>query len=115
MGILVLALIVLTGLIGLFARQVCVRGVLWLLAVPPFLVGLLGLGQGGIAEPFTPKMMAVFCAFAFWPAFGCMIGEILKYWRKPAAADHPRAFPALPQAAEEPQNRPQSADVKRTG
>ena len=52
------------------------RFVFWVLATPPFLVGMLGLIQGGIAEPFRGHQMLAFCSMMFCPIVGCTLGSI---------------------------------------
>jgi len=76
---LVVTTLVVIGIGGIFARSMVVRVLCWLFATPPLLAGCFALWQGGIAEPFSEKQMFVFCAGAFWPAFGCLIGQILTY------------------------------------
>lgn len=82
-----------TVLIGLFALVgiggICfsrrwVRVVFWLLSIPPLGLGVFGLSQGGIAEPFSSRQMWTFCAATFWPAIGCLLGEVITYWRSKA-------------------------------
>jgi len=82
---LVITAIILLGIAGVFARPVPVRITLWILSLPLLVVGILTLIGGGIAEPFTPRQKAFFCALTFWPAIGCIIGRfIIKARKRPA-------------------------------
>jgi hypothetical protein len=70
------------GVGGIISRERWVRVVLWIQAVPSLCIGTFALYQGGIAEGFAPSLMAKFCAIAFWPAIGCIIGEFMSRRRK---------------------------------
>lgn len=56
----------------------------WALSVPPFCIGVFAWSQGGIAEPFSSGQMWVFRAVTFWPAAGCLLGEVVVFRRAKA-------------------------------
>jgi len=71
-----MALVALT-LAGVMAREFMARAIAWVFSIPPFLIGLLALLQGGIVEPFSKRQLLVFCSIAFMPLVGCLVGRIL--------------------------------------
>lgn len=68
------------GVAGILFHTGWLRGFLWFASSMAFLFGGCVWHMGGIAEPFSPSGMATFCAIAFWPLIGCLIGEGIK-WR----------------------------------
>ena len=73
---IVLAGIIIVAIVGVFARPLWARLILWILAIPPLGLGLFALWQGGIAEPFSTELMVLFCGVMFLPATGCLIGQV---------------------------------------
>jgi hypothetical protein len=67
--------------------------VFWVLSVPPLCVGVLALNQGGIAEPFSAGQMWVFSAVTFWPAIGCLLGEVIAFSRAKALRMRTKKLP----------------------
>jgi len=65
------------GIVGIFARSLRLRILLWILSIPYAFIGIMALLLGGIAEPFNPDQMKLFCVIVFWPAIGCTIGQII--------------------------------------
>jgi len=80
-GLLGVIILVAIAIAGLVVRRLVARIICWTLAVPPLAIGSLALWQGGIAEPFSPMQMLIFCSLAFLPAVGCGIGQFIA-WRK---------------------------------
>lgn len=70
-------ILVALGILGVIARPLWGRIILWVLAVPSLVAGCLVLAFGGIAEPFTKWQIVGFCTLTFWPAIGCTIGQAL--------------------------------------
>lgn len=79
---LILTGISVLGLAGVIMRVRLGRTIVWLLSLAVSMVGLLALGQGGIAEPFSQTQMWSFCAVTFWPVLGCAVGEALTHRRE---------------------------------
>ena len=67
---------------GILVRRRWIRIILWVLSLPSLGIGILALIQGGIAEPFTPAYMTVFCASTFAPIVGCVTGEVIIFITK---------------------------------
>lgn len=82
MQYLIIAGIILVAVVGLFSTHVIVRVVCWILSIPPLAAGCLALWQGGIVEPFSTRLMIIFCSFAFLPAGCCTVGEIVSFLKK---------------------------------
>jgi hypothetical protein len=76
-----LGLLGLVGILGLFLSQGWFRIVLWVLALYPLLMGLVVLLMGGVIQPFEASEMLLRCGIFFWPAIGCVFGEILNVCR----------------------------------
>lgn len=76
-----LGLLATIGLFGLFFSQGWFRIVLWAFAIYPFLTGIMVLLAGGVIHAFTPSQMLLWCGVCFWPAIGCVLGEILNICR----------------------------------
>ena len=66
------------GLGGIFLGNILIRIFLWFLSVFPFAFGYIAWKNGGIAEPFPGIYLYIFCAIAFWPMIGCIIGEFIR-------------------------------------
>ena len=75
--VIIYSVIGLVGIGGLFARSGLARVLLWVLAVPFFLLGMLILLQGGIAEPMSAREILIACSILFWPAMGCTVGTLV--------------------------------------
>jgi hypothetical protein len=84
---IIIGVLVVIGIGGFLFDGMWWRFVFWVLATPPFLVGMLGLLQGGIAEPFRGNQMLVFCSMMFFPIVGCALGSI-RLRRRRGAGDH---------------------------
>jgi hypothetical protein len=74
--LVVLALVV-TGIAGIVVRKRGLRILCWVLSLPALACGGLALSQGGIVEPFSHEQMLTFCALAFTPAIGSIIGQVV--------------------------------------
>jgi len=74
--------IIVLGIAAIFARLLWFRILLWILAVPFFLLGLLAIVQGGIADAMSPQQMLKWCALMFWPMIGCIAGLVLNVVRR---------------------------------
>jgi MFS family permease len=81
---IIIGVLVAVGIGGLIAEGLRWRFAFWVMATPPFLVGMLGLIQGGIAEPFRGHQMLAFCSMMFCPIVGCALGSLrLRRRRRP--------------------------------
>lgn len=81
LAILILG-IILIGAGGMVLMPWWGRIRLWLPSVGLLSLGIFGLSQGGIAEPFSSGQMLALCSITFWPAIGCTVGELRRVWRR---------------------------------
>ncbi len=72
---IVVVLYVALTLAGIYVKKRIARVILWILSVPFFLIGVLALLQGGLAEHMTSAQLFYTCLITFAPGTGCIIGE----------------------------------------
>lgn len=70
----------LTGIGGVLASRGWLRSVLWFLSVLPFCIGLLLLSDVRMFRGKVPGFELWWSFIFFWPAAGCLIGDILRHW-----------------------------------
>ena len=67
------------GVSGIVMRDSRFRPLLWVASALLSCLGGVVWSGGGMGEGFSPGGMAAFCAAAFWPLAGCVIGEVVKW------------------------------------
>lgn len=94
-GLLLLVSVVLVGIAGITVASIWARILLWLLSIPPACLAFFIVSLGGLVEPMSTKGIVEACAFLFWPAAGCAIGEIRLYSYRKLVRQTVRGFPVI--------------------